>query len=162
LATLREVTTTAIALVILALSVFMMLKTFASAGGDFQKMKDVMLYVLPILGTVMGYYFGWVPAEGRAEASEKKAGEAQATAQNATVEALQTRQQTEQKMQQVKLAMERVMAQVAGGDGASEDEGRSDLMRATRGGAAGGGSGTRSAGKNAALLSELDAISRML
>ena len=162
LVVLREVTTTVIAMVILAVSIYMMLKTFAGAGGNFEQMKDIMLYALPILGTVMGYYFGRVPAERRAEASEKESQQAQVTAQNATAQALQTQQQAEQKTQQVKLAMERVRAQVASsseGEAPAGEE-RSELLGATRGGSS--GEAARSGTNKAAILAELDAIRRML
>lgn len=122
LAWLREVTTTAIAAFVVLTTVLMLWGTFAVAPGFAQK-KDVMLYGLTILGTVIGYYFGRVPAERRAEASEQKATEAQATASTATTAAAQAQQEAHQtaqvkdeavkKLAQAKAGVEKAKAALA-------------------------------------------------
>lgn len=153
LAGLREITTTVIAAVILGVTVLMMWRTFKAAGNSFQDMKDVMLYALPILGTVMGYYFGRVPAERRAEASEQRAGDAQNTAQAATAQAVQTQNQTDQKLQKVKVAVERAKAKAEVTDAAGQSIGG---VLSASGGASPGSSGS------SGMVAELDSISKMI
>lgn len=114
LAWLREVTTTAIAVVIVAVTLVLLWRTFDAAAGDFEKKKAVMLYGLTILGTVVGYYFGRVPAERRAEASERKASEAQATATTATTAAAQSQQQVVQTAQEKEEATKKLAEAKAG------------------------------------------------
>jgi hypothetical protein len=91
LAWLREITSTVLAVAIVMISLTLLSRTFAVAG-DFQSKKDVMLYGLTILGTVVGYYFGRVPAERRAEASEETAKKAHNAASDATAAAAQAQQ----------------------------------------------------------------------
>lgn len=98
---LRELMTALIAAVIVLVSGWMLVVTFQDAGAvsgldppqlearkplleqAFAQRKDVMLYALSLLGTVLGYYFGRVPAERRAEKAEEARGEAQASANQA-------------------------------------------------------------------------------
>lgn len=98
---LREIVTAAIAAVVVLLSGWMLVVTFKDAGAvssldpaqvearrplleqAFAQRKDVMLYALSLLGTVLGYYFGRVPAERRAEKAEQARGEAQESADQA-------------------------------------------------------------------------------
>lgn len=156
MAGLREITTTLIALVILTITMILVMRTFGAAGDDFEKMKDVLLYVLPILGTVMGYYFGRVPAERRAEASEHKADQAQVTAQAATQQVSQVQTQTQQKLQQAKVGVERAQAKLEAAAGASATRGR--------GGEAGlqVGAARVSASEASAILAELESVSKLL
>src|SRR5437868_277513 len=77
----RELVTFAIAAVILILAAWMLVSTFNTAGSStlpagkeaYDRQKDIMLYGLSLLGTVMGYYFGRAPAELRAKQAEKVA-----------------------------------------------------------------------------------------
>lgn len=94
LATWREGTTTWIALLVVFVTLGMLVWTFLDA--DTADKKDIMLYGLPILGTVLGYYFGRVPAERRAESAEQGRGQAQATATHAVQEAASARETGEQ------------------------------------------------------------------
>lgn len=91
IATLREATTTVIAGVVVLATLGMLVWTFLATADTAQK-KDIMLYGLPILGTVLGYYFGRVPAERRAESAELDRGQAQATANQAVASAASARE----------------------------------------------------------------------
>jgi hypothetical protein len=55
-------------------------------GSDqqFARVKDILLFVNPILGIVIGYYFNKVTSDARANTAEKAAQTAVETAQNAT------------------------------------------------------------------------------
>jgi hypothetical protein len=95
----REITTTALGMLIVITALYLLFATFSAAGsldlievkqllaagksGDvdtlaklaeavFSRKKDVLLYALSLLGVVVGYYFGRVPAEKRADEAEKK------------------------------------------------------------------------------------------
>lgn len=57
--------------------------------------KDILLIAVGLLGSVMGYYFGRVPAEHRAAAAEAAATGAQTTAADAVSEAAAARSQAE-------------------------------------------------------------------
>lgn len=115
LAWLREVTTTTLAVLVVAVCLGLLCLTFAAAGKpDFAQKKDVMLYGLTILGTVVGYYFGRVPAERRAEASEETAKQAQGTASDATTAAAQAQQQASQSAQATDEAAKKLAAAKAG------------------------------------------------
>jgi len=94
----REIVTTAIAGVVVGLSAWMLISTFQAAANSasptaldaFNREKDVMLYGLSLLGTVMGYYFGRVPAELRAKHAEdvaKRTSESLTSATSAAAEA---------------------------------------------------------------------------
>jgi hypothetical protein len=103
-------TTTAIAALVVLAALTLMWRTF-SAPPDFAQKKDVMLYGLTILGTVIGYYFGRVPAERRAEASERKSNEAQA--QREALQAAQAKDEAARKLEQAKAGVERAKALLA-------------------------------------------------
>jgi hypothetical protein len=84
--------------------------------GVFNHRKDIMLYGLSLLGAIIGYYFGRVPAELHAKAAERSANNAQqqlnttndklnaatANATSATQNAQQVTQQAEQLKKDVK------------------------------------------------------------
>lgn len=89
---LKEVVTALLALTLLALCAYMLVHTFnlgaqkADAGDEdavkslqdaFTRAKDVLLYALSLLGAVIGYYFGRVPAELHAQSAQKQANNAQ-------------------------------------------------------------------------------------
>lgn len=86
---LREIMASGIAVVIVALTVWMLFKVFVLGGKAdadpeaYARQKDIMLYGLTLLGTILGYYFGRVPAERRAEQAEEVAGNAQTAAAQA-------------------------------------------------------------------------------
>ncbi len=92
---LREIVTAAIAITILAIASVMLMETFHSAryvavnGTNeaqqaerqlrekaFGSEKDILLYVLALLGTVTGYFFGRVPAELHAVQAQGRADDA--------------------------------------------------------------------------------------
>lgn len=84
-----------------------------------------MLYGLPILGSIIGYYFGRVPAERRAETAEQSRDKTQEAADEATRAAAKSRQQAETSAAKADLA-KTAMAEVrktlsGGGDPASGD-----------------------------------------
>jgi hypothetical protein len=83
---LKEGTTTVIALVILGITMGLLISTFRAAV-TYEEKKDILLYALPLLGAVTGYYFGRVPAERRAEVAEESLGEANKTAHDSAAAA---------------------------------------------------------------------------
>src|SRR4051812_9627181 len=81
---LKEIIAAVLALGIAAVALVLLVATFVAAGKTgpqaidvFGRKKDVLQFVLPILGAVIGYYFGRVPAERRAEQAEQMATGAQ-------------------------------------------------------------------------------------
>ncbi len=91
---IREIVATLMAVTILALATWMLSLTYLTAGKvkedlaaspeimqlherAYTRQKDIMIYVFGLLGTVLGYYFGRVPAERRAERAENAAEQAQ-------------------------------------------------------------------------------------
>jgi|GEM_PF-5378363 len=110
LVVLREVTTTVVALIVVGVTMYLLYLAFCKAGAE--NKTEVMLHGLPILGAVIGYYFGRVPAERRAEASENAAAEAQKNAEKANEQAKQTEEKTQQTLLGVKVGMERAKAKM--------------------------------------------------
>ena len=80
---LKEATTALIALLIVGVTLFAFWRSVTGTVNDSQ--KDVLGVGLSLLGTVMGYYFGRMPSERRADSAE-------AAAQNADEHARQARQ----------------------------------------------------------------------
>jgi len=89
---MRETITALIGLTVLTITVWMLVDTFQTGRQPFSpkdkdeqsariegynRQKDVMLYALTLFGTVMGYYFGRVPAELRAQNAQQAADTAQ-------------------------------------------------------------------------------------
>ena len=92
-----------LAAAIVAVALTLLTLTF-DAAVDFAQKKDVMLYGLTLVGTVIGFYFGRVPAERRAEASEETAKQAQSAANEANVDAAKAND----KLREVRVGVERV------------------------------------------------------
>jgi hypothetical protein len=105
---LKEITATAFALVILALSVLMLHSMFQQSADNWDKKKDILLYTLPLLSAVIGHYFGRVPAERRAEAAEKSGAEAAAVAGQAARVAGEAQRQHDERVQQIQYAHKRM------------------------------------------------------
>lgn len=103
----KEVITSILALGIAGVALFMLVMTFYNAKADpkvFSGYKDVLLYGLSLFGTVLGYYFGRVPAELHAQQATAEANKAQGQltqAQTTTANALAGQQQTQQKVRDV-------------------------------------------------------------
>ncbi|HEY4933109.1 MAG TPA: hypothetical protein VII23_16205 [Terriglobales bacterium] len=76
---MKELITAALAVAIAYVSLSMLKATFNAVGQPdvFSREKDVLLYSLSLLGTVVGYYFGRVPAELHAQAATAQANKAQ-------------------------------------------------------------------------------------
>jgi hypothetical protein len=102
-----------LAFVVLVLTAWMLIQTYGTATSPniegFNRQKDILLYPLSLLGTVMGYYFGRVPAELRAKhaettahASQKTLTETQDKLTSATTEALDMKRETERMKADVK------------------------------------------------------------
>jgi hypothetical protein len=102
----REIATLVIAIAILILAAWTLVRTYNSAASSsvevFGRQKDITLYALSLLATAMGYYFGRAPAELRASHAEaaaitnqKSLSETQNRLANATTESLETRLETE-------------------------------------------------------------------
>lgn len=83
---LREFVSAGIALVVILSSVIMLVQAFnyLKSPEEFDRVKDLLLFINPLLGVVVGYYFNRVTSEPRAEKAETAATAALATAQNAS------------------------------------------------------------------------------
>jgi hypothetical protein len=109
---MKESVTSLLAVGIAGVALILLVLTFTAAGKSgssalvaFGRDKEILQYVLPILGTVLGYYFGRVPAERRAEQAEQSASGAQEHAdslQHSAVQASAAREAAEQQAQQVR------------------------------------------------------------
>jgi hypothetical protein len=53
---------------------------------EFARVKDLLLFINPLLGVVIGYYFNKVTSEARAETAEKTVQNAMTSAQQASAE----------------------------------------------------------------------------
>jgi hypothetical protein len=82
----RERMAAGIALVIVIASFVMIGATMTLVGSpeQFSLAKDLLLFVNPILGVAVGYFFNKVTSDARAETAEKAADVASVTAQQAT------------------------------------------------------------------------------
>ncbi len=125
---LREIMASVIALAIVALAVWMLGDVFLRGGevnagvvgkpalkelydDAFNRQKDIMLYGLTLLGTVLGYYFGRVPAERRAEQAEAATVQAQAATTEAATAAGEAQRQSQAaaaKVEDTRQTLERV------------------------------------------------------
>ena len=116
----RELATVLITVTIVALAAWMLVVSFATAGKQtspqtveaFTRQKDILLYCLSLLGTVMGYYFGRAPAELRANHAEELANTSQTQLTNAqdkltttTTAALEARRETDRIKADVKATL---------------------------------------------------------
>jgi hypothetical protein len=122
---LREFVSAGIALVVILGSIIMLIQAFNYLGSpdEFERVKDLLLFVNPLLGVVVGYYFNRVTSEPRAEKAESTATAAMATAQQASEAANQAEAEAEvakgeakevkQALKEVDEAAEKMMAQVA-------------------------------------------------
>jgi len=83
---LREYVAAAISAIIILGAVIMMIQAFNYLGSpeEFARVKDMLLFINPLLGVVIGYYFNKVTSEARAETAESTAQNAMTTAQQAT------------------------------------------------------------------------------
>lgn len=140
-ATFHEGITATLAVVISAMALWMLGRTFLAGavpfGGPeaeqmkaaYDRQKDVMQYGLALLGTVTGYYLGRVPAERRAESAQQSSEKAQATAQSAqkevvaareqaataTEQATQVKKQTREAIREAKVSLESQTSPIPGG-----------------------------------------------
>ena len=82
----RERVAALIAGLIILGSVVLMVCTFSTIGEKekFERAKDLLLIINPILGVVIGYYFNKVSTEARAESAESTARAASETAREAS------------------------------------------------------------------------------
>jgi hypothetical protein len=98
----KEGITSLLGLAILGFALYMLISVFNAAGrvstGEaeakamqdaFGRQKDILLYALSLLGTVLGYYFGRVPAELHAQQAQNRANKAQGESEQARTEASQ-------------------------------------------------------------------------
>ncbi len=82
---LREFVAAAIALVVIIGAVVMLVQAFTYISSpEFDRVKDLLLFINPLLGVVVGYYFNRATSEPRAEKAETTATAAMATAQQAS------------------------------------------------------------------------------
>lgn len=84
----REYVTAAIALTVILGAVLLIANTFRYVAGgspeDFQRAKDLLLFVNPVLGLVIGFYFNKASTEPRAEQAEARAEQASSRAEEAS------------------------------------------------------------------------------
>jgi hypothetical protein len=87
----RERVAAGIAAAVIVTLLGLLIVAVAQAGSDetFQRLKDLLLFVNPLVGYVIGYYFHKVATEARAERAETVADSATRTAE----EAVQSRDQ---------------------------------------------------------------------
>lgn len=74
-----------VGIVLIGCLVFMIRQAFQSLGSaqsdpSFDRVKDLLLFINPLVGVVIGYYFNRVSTEARAENAERTAQGATATA----------------------------------------------------------------------------------
>jgi len=83
---LREFVSASIAIVIILGAVLMLIQAFnfLASPDEFQRVKDLLLFINPLLGVVIGFYFNRATSEARAETAETTAKSAVASAQQAT------------------------------------------------------------------------------
>jgi hypothetical protein len=83
---LREYVSASMALIVIFGVVVMMIQALNHLGtpDEFARMKDLLLFVNPLLGVVIGYYFNRATSEARAETAETTAKSAMANAQQAS------------------------------------------------------------------------------
>lgn len=94
---LREFVSAGIALVVILGSTIMLIQAFnyLSSPEEFDRVKDLLLLINPLLGVVVGYYFNRATSEPRAEKAESAATVAMATAQQASEAANQAEAEAE-------------------------------------------------------------------
>ena len=83
---LREYVSAALAGVVVLGTVAMMILAFnyLNSPEEFDRIKDLLLFINPLLGVVIGYYFNKASSEPRAETAEAAAQTAVVSAQQAT------------------------------------------------------------------------------
>ena len=83
---IREYVSAIIAVVIMLGTVAMMIQAFNYLGSpeEFARVKDMLLFINPLLGVVIGYYFNKATSEARAETAETTAQSAMVSARQAT------------------------------------------------------------------------------
>ncbi len=97
----KELLAGVIGITLVACLLIMISKAFDLIGKDasdisFQRVKDLLLFINPLVGVVIGYYFNRVSIEARAENAERTAQEATTTAQQAQVARGQAESQAQQ------------------------------------------------------------------
>jgi hypothetical protein len=116
----REYVTAGLAGVICVGTMVMVAFAFANLNSleTFNRAKDLLLFLNPLVGLVIGYYFSKVSSEGRAESAEASAFAATANAQQAVearskaeAEAGVVRQQAQVAVEDMVKASERMLAQ---------------------------------------------------
>jgi hypothetical protein len=112
-----------IAVIIILGSIIMLIQAFnyLSSPEEFDRVKDLLLFINPLLGVVVGYYFNRAISEPRAEKAESTATAAMATAQQASAAANQAEaeaevakgeaQEVKEALKEVDEAAEKMMAQ---------------------------------------------------
>ena len=85
---LREYVSAGMAGLIILGTILMMILAFShlQTPEEFGRVKDLLLFINPLLGVVIGYYFNKVTSEARAENAEKTVQSAMTSAQHASVE----------------------------------------------------------------------------
>ena len=86
LSRIREYIAGGIALLVVGGTAGMVIAAFSYVNNKdtFAEVKDLLFFVNPLVGVVVGYYFTRTTTEGRAESAERAAKEANSTAEQAT------------------------------------------------------------------------------
>ncbi len=110
---LREITTTAIAAIVIAAFVALIVVTMLLVGnnGKYAAMKDLLTFINPLAGVVVGFYFTKATVEPRAERAETAASTARNEATAAQREA--TTAQTQRSTAQIEAERARQRARTA-------------------------------------------------
>ncbi len=112
---LREYVAAAIALIVILGAVVMLILAYYSGVNSpdtFARIKDLLLFINPLLGVVIGYYFNRVSTEARAESAESTARTATVTAQQAEAarnQAQETVKATTLEAQETKAALNQLV-----------------------------------------------------
>lgn len=104
---IKEMVAALIAFAIIFSLLFLLWKSFHYLGGDerasaaFQQIKDLLLFVNPLAGVVIGYYFTKVSTENRAESAEAMSQAASGVAR----QAIAARDEAEAEIKDVRTAL---------------------------------------------------------
>lgn len=121
---IREWVSAGIAALIIIGTIMMMVMAFnhLSTPEEFARLKDLLLFINPLLGVVIGYYFNKATSEARAESAEATAQSAMTSVQEASearnqaqAEAKEAKSQAEEAkstLKEMSEAAEKVMAQM--------------------------------------------------
>lgn len=109
----KEAVAAVIAIIVIICLIAMIWKAFGLMNKDdsevaFRQVKDLLLFINPLVGVVIGYYFNKVSTEARAESAEATAKAASTTAQQATEARQKAEGDAEKSQQEAETARETI------------------------------------------------------